>query len=287
MRGINEMTLSHAQKIKTYLLKIGVHGILIAGAFVAIFPIFWMASGSFKPPEELFSTVVKFFMRNPTLKNYKFVFNTIPFGRQLLNSVIISVGYTFLSVFFCSLAGFAFAKFSFPARHVLFFLLLATLMVPLEVSIVPSFVIINALHWINTYWAVIIPGCANALGIFFMRQYIITIPDELIDAAKIDGCSDFGIYFRIILPVIKPALAALAIIMFVPKWNEFVWPLVVLRTDDMFTAVLGVNLIPAQQFHTPWGAVLAGCTIIIIPPMILFLLFQKHFISGITLGAVK
>jgi len=281
------MTLSHAQKIKAYLLKIGVHGVLIVGAFVTIFPIFWMVSGSFKPSEELFSTTITFFVRNPILKNYKFLFNTIPFGRQLLNSVIVSVSYTFLSVFFCSLAGFAFAKFSFPARHVLFFLLIATLMIPLEVSIVPSFIIINALHWVNTYWAVIIPGCASALGIFFMRQYIITIPDELIDAAKIDGCGDFGIYFRIILPVISPALAALAIIMFVPKWNEFVWPLVVLRTDDMFTAVLGVNLIPAQQFSTPWGAVLAGCTTIIIPPMILFLLFQKHFISGITLGAVK
>lgn len=281
------MTSLHAQEIKTYLLKIGIHGILIVGVFVAIFPIFWMVSGSFKPPEELFSTTVKFFVRNPTFKNYKFVFNTIPFGRQLLNSVIISVSYTFLGVFFCSLAGFAFAKYSFPGRGVLFFLLLATLMIPLQVTVVPSFVIISAFHWINTYWAVIIPGCANALGIFFMRQYIITIPNELIDAAKIDGCSDFGIYFRIILPVIKPALAALAIIMFVPKWNEFIWPLVVLRTDEMFTAVLGVNLIPAQQFHTPWGAVLAGCTTLIIPAIILFLLFQKHFISGITLGVVR
>jgi ABC-type glycerol-3-phosphate transport system permease component len=246
-----------------------------------------MVSGSFKTVEELYSSNITFFAKNFTLENYKFLFNATPFARQLFNSLITTISYTFLSVFFCSLAGFAFAKLSFPGRRVLYFLLIATLMIPMEVAIVPSFVIMSALHWVNTYWAIIIPGSANALGIFFMRQYIISIPDELIDAARIDGCSDFVIYFRIILPVIKPALAALAIITFVPKWNDFIWPLLVLRSEDMLTATVGLNLLPAQQFSTPWGVVLAGCTMITMPPIIIFLLFQRYFISGVTLGAVK
>lgn len=272
---------------KTHLFKIVTHLVLIIGVFITLFPLFWMISGSLKPPHEIFSTTLRLIPENPTLENYRFVFSTIPLLRELFNSIIIASSYTLLSLFFCSLAGFAFAKHHFPGRYFLFFFLLATMMVPVEVGIIPSFLIIKALKWVNTYYAVIIPGSASAFGIFFMRQYIATVPDEVIDAAKIDGCSDFRTYCQIILPIIKPALVALGIMHFMFSWNSFLWPLVVLRTYDMYTIVLGVNLIPAQEFDTPWGAVLAGCTVAVLPLIVFFLIFQKHFISGITLGAVK
>jgi ABC-type glycerol-3-phosphate transport system permease component len=246
-----------------------------------------MISASFKQPAELLGSAQRLLPSSITLENYKQAFTVVPLLRNLFNSIFISGCYTLLALIFCTLGGFAFAKFDFPGRKWLFALLLGTMMVPTAVGIVPSFIIMKKLHWVNTYYSVIIPGTAHAFGIFFMRQYISSVPDEILDAAKIDGCTDFGMYWRIILPVIKPAMVTLAIMDFIGTWNDYLWPLIMLRKLDMYTILLAITAFPAPQFRTPWGPVMAGSTVSVIPLIILFLLFQKQIVSGLTVGSIK
>lgn len=256
------------RKHKRYLFTILTHAILMAISVIFLFPFFWMISASFKTQGELFGTATSLLPSKITFEHYQFAFTAVPLVRNFFNSAFISTTYTLLALFFCSLGGFAFAKFNFPGRNVLFAVLLGTLMVPKMVSIVPSFIVMSRLGWVNTYYAMIIPGVANAFGIFFMRQYISTVSDELLDAARIDGCSDFLLYYRIVLPVIKPALVTLAIVFFIGSWNDFLWPLIILRSYDMYTLLVAINLLPAAQFNTPWGAIMAGSTISVVPLLI-------------------
>lgn len=263
------------------------HWVLLPASMLFLFPFFWMISASFKAQGELFGSTLRLLPSRISLEHYRFAFTAVPLVRNLFNSIFIATTATFLSLFFSSLAGFAFAKYDFPGRRVLFSVLLGTLMLPKMVGIVPSFIIISWLKWVNTYWAMIIPGVVGALGIFFMRQYMMTVPDELLDAARIDGCSDFGLYYRIMLPVIKPALGTLAIMSFIGNWNSFLWPLIVLRSYDMYTLLVAVNLLPSARFNTPWGAVMAGSTISVVPLLILFIFLQKWFTAGATVGSIR
>ncbi len=276
-----------AKSYRGYLLTFLTHSILIIASMVFLFPFFWMISASFKTQAELFGSATSLLPSEITFEHYQFAFTAVPLARNFFNSAFISITYTLLALFFCSLGGFAFAKFDFPGRNMLFAFLLGTLMVPKMVSIVPSFIIMTRLGWVNTYYAMIIPGAANAFGIFFMRQYISTLPDELLDAAKIDGCSDFSLYYRITLPVIAPALVTLAIIFFIGSWNDFLWPLIILRSYDMYTLLVAINLLPAAQFNTPWAAIMAGSTVSVVPLLIVFFFLQRWFISGVTLGSVR
>jgi ABC-type glycerol-3-phosphate transport system permease component len=276
-----------SRKFQDRLLLILTHGLLIAASTLFLFPFFWMISGSFKTQSELFGTATRLLPSEITLEHYQFALTAVPLLRNFLNSLFVATSYTALSLFFCSLGGFAFAKYPFPGRNALFAILIGTLMMPKMVSIVPSFVVMATLGWVNTFYALIIPGAANAFGIFFMRQYINTVPDELLDAARIDGCTDFGIYRRIVLPVIVPALTTLAIMNFIGSWNDFLWPLIILRTYKMYTLLVAINLLPAAQFNTPWAAIMAGSTISVVPLVIVFFFLQRWFISGVTLGAVR
>jgi len=191
-----------------------------------------------------------------------------------------------LSVFFSSLAGFGFAKYNFRFREPLFFIVLSSLMIPFFVILIPLYVMIVKFRWMDTYYALIIPFMAPAFGIFIMRQYITSIPSELIDSARIDGSSEFGIFFRIIFPLSKPALGAFSIFQFVMSWNSFVWPLVVLRSEEKFTLPIGLANLVGLYFRE-YGAVMAGSVLVVILPIVFFLLMQKQFISGLTLGSVK
>ena len=218
--------------------------------------------------------------------NYRNLWKTVPYNRYFINSVFIATASTLLTLFFCSLGGYAFAKYQFRGQKILFGILLASMMVPFQVLLVPLFGLMYDMGWLNSYKAIIIPFSVGAFGVFLMRQFIVTIPSELIDAARIDGCSEFGIYYRIVLPIIKPALGALTIYSFLGSWNGYLWPLIILRDEAKYTLPIGLaNLVGI--YRQDYGMLMAGTLLSLMPIVILFLAMQREFVQGITLGGVK
>ena len=218
--------------------------------------------------------------------NYRNLWKTVPFNRYFINSVFIATASTLLTLFFCSLGGYAFAKYQFRGQKVLFGILLASMMVPFQVLLVPLFGLMYDIGWLNSYKAIVIPFSVGAFGVFLMRQFIVTIPTELLDAARIDGCSEFGIYYRIVLPIIKPALGALTIYSFLGSWNGYLWPLIILRDEAKYTLPIGLaNLVGI--YRQDYGMLMAGTLLSLMPIVILFLAMQREFVQGITLGSVK
>ena len=218
--------------------------------------------------------------------NYRNLWKTVPYNRYFINSIFIATASTLLTLFFCSLGGYAFAKYQFRGQKILFGILLASMMVPFQVLLVPLFGLMYDIGWLNSYKAIIIPFSVGAFGVFLMRQFIITIPSELLDAARIDGCSEFGIYYRIVLPIIKPALGALTIYSFLGSWNGYLWPLIILRDEVKYTLPIGLaNLVGI--YRQDYGMLMAGTLLSLMPIVILFLAMQREFVQGITLGSVK
>ncbi|MCY4401024.1 MAG: ABC transporter permease subunit [Candidatus Poribacteria bacterium] len=218
--------------------------------------------------------------------NYRNLWKAVPFNRYFINSVFIATASTLLTLFFCSLGGYAFAKYQFRGKTILFGILLASMMIPFQVLLVPLFGLMYDIGWLNSYNAIIIPFSVGAFGVFLMRQFIVTIPSELLDAARIDGCSEFGIYYRIVLPIIKPALGALTIYTFLSSWNGYLWPLIVLRDEAKYTLPIGLaNLVGI--YRQDYGMLMAGTLLSLLPIIILFLAMQREFVQGITLGGVK
>lgn len=218
--------------------------------------------------------------------NYRNLWKTVPYNRYFVNSVFIATASTLLTLFFCSLGGYAFAKYQFRGQKILFGILLASMMVPFQVLLVPLFGLMYDIGWLNSYKAIIIPFSVGAFGVFLMRQFIVTIPSELLDAARIDGCSEFGIYYRIVLPIIKPALGALTIYSFLGSWNGYLWPLIILRDEAKYTLPIGLaNLV--GTYRQDYGMLMAGTLLSLMPIVILFLAMQREFVQGITLGSVK
>ena len=218
--------------------------------------------------------------------NYRNLWKTVPYNRYFINSIFIATASTLLTLFFCSLGGYAFAKYRFRGQKILFGILLASMMVPFQVLLVPLFGLMYDIGWLNSYKAIVIPFSVGAFGVFLMRQFIVTIPSELIDAARIDGCSEFGIYYRIVLPIIKPALGALTIYSFLGSWNGYLWPLIILRDEAKYTLPIGLaNLVGI--YRQDYGMLMAGTLLSLMPIVILFLAMQREFVQGITLGGVK
>ncbi len=218
--------------------------------------------------------------------NYRNLWKTVPYNQYFINSVFIATASTLLTLFFCSLGGYAFAKYQFRGQKILFGILLASMMVPFQVLLVPLFGLMYDIGWLNSYKAIIIPFSVGAFGVFLMRQFIVTIPSELLDAARIDGCSEFGIYYRVVLPIIKPALGALTIYSFLGSWNGYLWPLIILRDEAKYTLPIGLaNLVGI--YRQDYGMLMAGTLLSLMPIVILFLAMQREFVQGITLGSVK
>ena len=218
--------------------------------------------------------------------NYRNLWKTVPYNRYFVNSVFIATASTLLTLFFCSLGGYAFAKYRFRGQKILFGILLASMMVPFQVLLVPLFGLMYDIGWLNSYKAIVIPFSVGAFGVFLMRQFIVTIPSELLDAARIDGCSEFGIYYRVVLPIIKPALGALTIYSFLGSWNGYLWPLIILRDEAKYTLPIGLaNLVGI--YRQDYGILMAGTLLSLMPIVILFLAMQREFVQGITLGGVK
>lgn len=265
-----------------------INGIMMLLMAAFIIPFIYMTSGGFKYQNEIASSTVSLFPRQPTLDNYKTIFTEFPILRIILNSFIIAVAVTATNLFFCSLAGLAYAKFRFPGRDKFFSLALLTMMIPMQAILVPLFIIMANFNWINTYQSIILPGAIGAFGIFFMRQYIgSSVPSELLDAARIDGCSEFGMYWMVVLPIIKPALVTLGLILFMNAWNDYLWPMIMLNDETMYTLSLAVGAAGLRNYLLNYGEKLAAATLAAWPPVIIFFIFRKQFIEAIMAGALK
>lgn len=276
------------RKVQRVLSDGFLYGVLILVCIFMILPFFWMLSTSIKPEEEIFRLPPVIISENSNLDAYR----ELIFDRGILrivgNTLFIATASTALRLFFCSLAGYGFAKFKFPGRGALFAFLLGTMVIPFTVLMVPLFILMMRFGWINTFYALIIPGAASAFGIFFMRQYISTINDELMDAARIDGATEFGIYWRVILPIVAPGLTSLGLIFFMQTWNDYLWPLINLRSPELFTLPLAIRQMVHSGIARPvFHLQMATSVISIIPLLIIFLVFQRRFVEGITAGAIK
>jgi cellobiose transport system permease protein len=277
-----------ARKRKIHVGRAATYVGLTLVALIFMFPFYWLLVSAFKTQAQIFSNPPVWFPHSPTFANFTELNRETDLLRAFVNSVVTSAGSVVLSLFLCSLAGYAFAKFpQAPGHAKLYGFVLGTMMIPTAVTLIPSFLVLVKLHWVNTYLAMIVPGAVGAFGIFWMRQYFAAhVPDDLINAARIDGCSEFGIYWRIALPVARPALAALGIMQLIGSWNNLMWAFVVLRTKDMFTLPIVIYLLQGEM-RTPYGLLMAGGVLTTLPLVIAFLLFQKQFIAGIASGAIK
>jgi len=261
--------------------------LLVTAALVGA-PFVYMLTGSFKFNAEIFSNSLRFIPREPTLSNYVRLLNgsEIPFVRQFFNSAVIAVNQTLLSLLISSLVGWGFAKYEFRGKRILFMFLLATLMFPFQVTLVPLFLLMLRLNWLDTYWAVIIPGALSAFGAFLMRQSMLAVPNELLDAARIDGSSELGLYWRIGLPLSGPGLSVLTVLTFLGSWNNYLWPLIALRTAEKFTYPVGLATL-VGLYKVEYGMILAGALLATLPVLVIFVVGRKQFVAGLTAGAVK
>jgi ABC-type glycerol-3-phosphate transport system permease component len=260
--------------------------ILAIACIVAIFPFLYILSLSFKQSTALVTYPPEWIPNPPYYGNYV----TLLFGKQFLrwglNTFIMAGSITLVKLFFDSLSGYAFAKMEFPLKEPLFVFILSTLMIPFAATLIPTYLIVRDLGLQNSYWGLILPGLASPIGIFMMRQFIESLPDDLENAARIDGCSEFYIYWRIILPLTRPALAVLGIFTFMIQWQAFVWPLVITTTDEMRVLTVGLASLKGQ-WVTDWGVVAAGSVLIMLPITVVFLFFQRYFIQASIAGALK
>lgn len=277
-------------KMKIKISVIFIHILIVLAAFFAMYPIFVMVAGSFKSAQELNYNVAGF-PKAFTLENYMRLlnYNSGIIVRTYLNSIFIASCYTLLTLMVTSLAGFAFAKYRFRGRNAMFILLLITMMVPMELNMTPLYLIFSKMKWLNTYLVQIIPGVANIFALFMMRQHMYSIPDVVLDAGRIDGAGEFRLFLNIVLPISRPALGALAILQFLSKWNDFLYPKIMITKAKLMPIMVilpTLNEIDSAR-SVPWELVLSGCTMVTIPLLIVFLIFQDKFLSSVTLGAVK
>jgi len=260
---------------------------LIVATVTMLLPYYWMLITSVKPLGEIQTYPPKLYVQNPTVQPYKDLFRLVPMGRHLFNSLFVCTSVVIFKVLACSLAGYAFAKHKFRGREFIFMLFLASLMIPWQVNIIPGFILIKKLGWINTYKGLIIPTLGwGAFGIFLSRQYIYSIPDDLIDAAKIDGCGEFRIYLSVILPLIKPVLATLAVFTFIQQWGNLVWPLIITTSREMKTIPVALATLSSQT-SSDFNMLMAAAVIATLPMLLVFLMFQKYIVKGVALTELK
>lgn len=277
------------EKIKKRMTGLGLNLLMSFFSLVALFPLLWVVLIAFQPTDQGVSFVLSDILtKRPTLDNFIRVSELIPMWQNFCNSVVVSVVGTLLTLFFCSLAGYAFAKFRFPGRDGLFFLLLFTMIIPPEVCIVPLYVVMQKLHWINSMLSLIIPRAATAVGIFYMRQYIGQYPTEILEQARIDGCREFGIFCRVVVPSITPALASWGAISLIARWNDFLLPMVFLRNPQKQTLMVAISQLPVSDgLSTPWPVVMAGIAVATVPLLLAFLFLQKYDIADLMAGSTK
>ncbi|GMU96123.1 carbohydrate ABC transporter permease [Ignavibacterium album] len=266
--------------------KILLHTVLIFIAVITLIPFLWMISASLMFDGHASVFPPRFIPDQFTLIQYERLFERLSIARNFINSLVLSLLVTVISLAFNSMAGYAFAKYKFKGKNKLFNLLISSMIIPAQVTMLPLFLMLKWMGFINTYMAIIIPGLANIFGIFLIRQYCISIPDSLIEAARIDGANDFLIYRKIILPLLTPVLATLAIFTFLGTWNDFLWPLIVMTDDSMYTLPVALANLMLEHTKDP-ELMMAGSVVTILPVIIVFLALQKYYMKGIMMGSVK
>ena len=264
---------------------IGLHLLLIAGSLVMLLPFFWMVSTSFKQPSELFTYPPTWFPENLEWSNYEDAMTSMPFDRFYFNSVFVASTVTIIQIFTSSLAAFAFARLQFRGRDAIFTLYIAALMIPFPVLLIPNFIIVNQLDWLNTYWALIIPPAFSAFSTFLLRQHFKTLPLDLDESARIDGATSLRIWWSVIMPLSKTAIAAISILVFLGSWNDFLWPLVVTNSEEMRTVPVGLNSFQGQ-YSVKWNLLMAAAVVAMLPVITIYAFAQKWFIRGITMSGM-
>lgn len=260
------------------------YAVLVVIAWCALAPVLWAVAGSLKRDGEIAEPTI--LPEHPQWSNYGRVFDLLPMDRMLVNTTLYAVCVTAGQVLFCALAGYAFARLRFRGREVLFLAYLATLMVPLTVTVIPQFLLMRALGWVDTPWAMIVPGLfGSAFGTYLMRQFFRTLPDELEEAAILDGCTTWQIFWRVLLPHTRPALTVLAVLTWISVWNDFLWPLIMLQRDEYATATLGLVRLQGQ-YHSQWPILMATSVIVLLPLLALYAVAQRALVHGITMSGM-
>ncbi|GAB1156300.1 carbohydrate ABC transporter permease [Paenibacillus illinoisensis] len=260
--------------------------LLTLGLGVMVFPFLWMISTSFKTLDEIYS--LSLIPSRFTWENYATMFRETPFPTWMLNSLYIAVIATASVCIFDSITGYILAKFSFWGKQVIFVLILSTLMVPTEMLIIPWYLVSSSFNGMDTYWGILFPGLISGFGIFLMKQFMESLPSELLDAARIDGMGEWGIFLRIAVPLVKPALATLCILTFLGSWNSFIWPLIITQSEEMFTIPVGMAFFSSEaKDSSNWVQIMTGAALSVLPLIILFLCFQKQIIRGIATTGLK
>lgn len=261
--------------------------VMAAGLFLVVVPFIWMVVSSFKPEAEVRAIPPTWWPQDVTAENYDQLFTRLDFPTYFLNSLIVAIAVTLGNIVFCSMLGYALAKLDFPGKRVLFVLVLGTLMVPGVVTFVPLFVLTTNLGLTNTLPGMILPFLAGPFGVFLMRQYVLGLPDELIQAARVDGAGELTIFARVIMPLCGPAIATLGVLTFLASWNNFLWPLVVATSEDKFTLPVALALYAVGQNATQYGLLLAGSVVVVIPVLVVFLLLQRFIMQGVAMTGIK
>ncbi len=272
------------QRIKPF--RIWIHLILIIGSIVMVFPFLWMLSTSLKSSDEILSTKINLIPKKIQWKNYIEAWKAQPFARYFLNTIIVAVSTVTLQLLFSSMAAYAFAYFNFPFKNILFYIFLGTMMIPEQALLVPDYIILTKLRWIDTYAALIVPYTASVFAIFLLRQFFLTLPRDLYDAAIVDGCSKLGYFFKILLPLSKGPLITLGIFTFLGSWNAFIWPLVVTNSENMRVIQVGLAYF-MQESGTEWGLLNAASTFTILPLVIGYFIAQRQFKETTALSGLK
>ena len=276
------------------MIAFGIGGFLMLLAFLYFFPYVWMVSMSLKSDEETFSTAV--FPEAPTLIQYERLFIgyqfkditlQVNFPAYYRNTIFVTMVSLVLVIFTDALAAYGFAKFNFRGKTILFWLMIGTMMLPIYSTLIPSFWLFSKLKWVNTYQALIIPGVVDAYGIFLLKQYMETIPNEILDSAKVDGAGAFRRFWQIVVPLSRPALGTLVVFRFLFVWNDYLWPLVIIRKPEMYTLSIGIANMQLRQGMVVWGSQMAAAVLATLPVIILVLVMQKQFLRGLTSGAFK
>jgi ABC-type glycerol-3-phosphate transport system permease component len=273
-------------KLQIRIAQVFVNALLLFAVFLLIMPYLYMISASFKEGNEIFSIPIKLLPEGLYMGNYELLFGETNFPRWFMNSVFVSLSRMAIAILVSVMAGYAFAKFDFRFKNLLFVLVLATLTLPIYVLIVPLYDMMVTLGWTDRYVALILPFAAQAIGVFLARQYLISIPDEILDAARVDGATEWVVFWRVVLPISTPVMAVLGILFFTTAWNDFIWPLVVMTEDSKFPVALGLPTL-LGPYSQEYGAVMAGSFLSTLPIIIVFLIAQRRFIEALTAGAVK
>lgn len=264
------------------------HLFLLVGLSISIFPLYWMVISSLKAPGQIFTLPPQWFVTQPVWHNYVEVFQATNFTTGFLNSTFVTIVKTVFTLLFSAMGGFAFAKYDFPGRGWLFGFLLGTMMIPGIVTLIPVFMVIVRIGWVNTYQALIVPGLASAFGIFLMRQYMLSIPDELLDAARMDGAGDMRLFFQMALPMSIPPLVTLAIFTFFANWNDLFWPIIIIRTKDLYTLPLAILLLRSRfPLHVDYAVIFAASFLATLPTLLVFFFLQRYFQGDVLGGALR